>query len=137
MTIAEISLAASAVAPVQSANALTAGQSPQPRQEALQFGGFRLNYDPQNRELFLVYISPESGVITDQIPGFQTVTSRRNSTTAAPSALPTPSPTGGSAPSAAPASAASGAPGAGAAAAAAVAAASAPASRGGAVNIAS
>jgi hypothetical protein len=152
MTIAEISVATSTVAPVQAANPMTAGQTAQPQQEALQLSGFRLTYDPQNRELFLVYTSPESGLVLDQIPGFQTISTRRNSTTAAPANLPAPSPAGGSAsggaeqgggaPSAAPAPAVAGAPGPGApgpgaAAAAAVAAASTPVSRGGAVNIAS
>lgn len=136
MTIAEISVSTSTVAPLQSANALTAAQ---PRQQALQFGGFRLTYDPQNRELFLVYTSPESGLVMDQIPGFQTVTSRRNSTPAAPVNLPSQSSGGGSTSGggAAPAPAAASAPGPGAAAAAAIAAASTPVSRGGAVNIAS
>lgn len=137
MTIAEISLAASTVAPVQSANALTAGQTAQPRQAALQFGGFRLNYDPQNRELFLVYISPESGVITDQIPGFQTVAARRNATTAAPATLPSPASSGDSAQSSAAPSPAPATGGAGSGAGAAVAATAAPTSRGGAINIAS
>jgi len=145
MTIAVINAATSTVAPVQAANAAAAAQASAPRPEALKFGGFRISYDPQNRELFLVYTSPETGRVVDQIPGFQTVTTRRNLTTAAPSMLPTPSQSGGSttggseqgasAPSAAPAAA--GAPGAGAAAAAAIAAASTAVSRGGAVNIAS
>ena len=88
MTTTEINIVSSATAPVQPSNLVAANLAAQPRQSSPQFGGFRLNYDPQNRELFLVFISSSSGEVVDQIPGFQTISNRRNLTPAASSNLP-------------------------------------------------
>jgi hypothetical protein len=88
MTTTEINIVSSATAPVQSSNLVAANLGVPPRQSLPQFGGFRLNYDPQNRELFLVFISSSSGEVVDQIPGFQTISNRRNLTPAASSNLP-------------------------------------------------
>jgi hypothetical protein len=137
MNIAEAAVSTAVAPPVPTANLQAAQQQPQPKPINSEFGGFHLTYDPQNRELFLVLTNSGTGQVQDQIPGFQTISSRRNSTPAAPANLvkasahssshAAPAPQGGApTPSGGPAG--GGAPSAGAAASTA---------RGATVNIAS
>jgi len=87
MNIAEAAINSTVAPSTQSVNLQALELQSQPKPFATELGGFHLSYDPQNRQLFLVLRNSRTGQVLDQIPGFQTVSHRRNSTPAAPANL--------------------------------------------------